>query len=186
MFIASIVLPVFVSMDLVAAERARGTLRGLCALPVQPWKILAVKTLAGLALVSVPVLVTFAVVVPAVGGREISVGSVLTIYAAIVGLGMVIFFWTFSFGLLCRSEEKVGLVGAGILLGCFIHAVIVDEFRLDRQIGEWVWSVNPFSIIELLEGDAGLLNVVVVQTALVIVLCLWAKRRFRVIVQRMA
>ena len=114
-------------------------------------------------------------------GREEHFLSILGAYAALAGLGIVVLIWTSSLSLWCRSEDKVGIVGMGVLVVWSLHAIIVDEFGLDKTVGEWVWALNPFSIIELLDyppGVLGVLTVAIAQIVLAIILWVWAMRRF--------
>jgi hypothetical protein len=163
-FLGSIVLPIFVSMGLVAAERSDGTLRGLLALPVKARTIFAVKVAMGAAACIVPIVCSFAVVSVMTRGREESLSRVLHVYVAMIALAVLMLTWTTCLGGLSRSEARVGMTGLAILVGWWLWAVMIEAGEI---AGARMWAMHPFAVIELLEGGGELLSTAVMQTVTV-------------------
>ncbi len=61
LFIGAIIMPIFIAMGTVAREREQGSLASLLALPISPWRILAVKATVGIITCLVPIAAVLAV-----------------------------------------------------------------------------------------------------------------------------
>lgn len=152
LFVSVFILPVFAGMGLLATEYSAGTLKHLLAQPIPRWKVLLSKVGMGLASYAVPILATCAAVCVTVGGRELTVGRLVATYMALLAFGMVVFAWSLFVGIRCPREELYILVNMGVLVSWGVHGLVVDEFELTKHFGEWTWAMNPFALIELLDG----------------------------------
>lgn len=175
MFLGSIVLPIFVSMGLIAAERSDGTLKTLLALPVKARTIFAVKIAIGAAACIVPIVCSFAAACVMTRGREESLSRLLYVYVAMIALAVLMLTWTTCLGGLSRSEGRVGMIGLAILVGWWLWAVMI---RLGETAGACMWAIHPFAVIGLLEGGGELLSTTVMMQT-VTVAGLWVLGAWR-------
>ena len=143
-FIGSFVLPLMAAMGVVAAERADRTLDRLISLPVRPWRLMAVKTLAGAVSCAAPLIGAALVTVFVAGNREIASEHILTMYCFGIGSAVVLFMWTLALGIGQPSEGRVGLVGLGVLGSLGVWLMKLDVAKISH--GNWeIWSANPLS-----------------------------------------
>jgi len=170
-------LAVFVAMDLVAAERADGSLGALLKLPVRPWKVLLVKLGVGAVVCAAPLAVVATIICLVAGGRETAVSETLRISAGAIALTLITLVWTTAFGIRQPSEERTGLVGGVIVIVWWVAMAAVTVCR--SVVPEWIGAFVPLRVFAFIDSkDAHLqLAVVVIQSALVVLLFLWAARR---------
>jgi len=147
-------LPAFAGMGLMAAEHSAGTLKHLLAQPLPCWKLLLAKLGMGLMSYALPILATCAMVCVAVGGRELPVSRLVAGYMALLAFCTAIFAWSLFMGIHCRREDLYLLMNTVVLVSWCVQGLIVDEFELTDRLGQWVWNMNPFSLIELLDGPS--------------------------------
>jgi len=144
---AALVLPVIVSMGLVAPERADGSFQTLLALPVERWKILAVKTAMGVAGCIAPLLAAAVVTCVIAGGRELSVWQILAMYARGMGTVLALFLWMLALGIGLPTEARAGLVGLGILV-----IWLIGSMGMSMNQAGWLWPFSPLGFLPMPEA----------------------------------
>ncbi|MHC4622004.1 MAG: ABC transporter permease subunit [Planctomycetota bacterium] len=167
------------SMGLVAAERSEGSLGTLLALPVESWKIFAVKMAMGAAVCTGPLLGSAVLSVVMAGGREISGSRVVSIYSAGFGFGLALFVWMVAFGISQPSEARAGLVGIAVVL-VWMAFLTVCDFFLNEPLKTWSTMVVPFGFFRALgeeQTDIGP-KTAFVQIVTGSCLLVWAAYRF--------
>ena len=178
------VLPLLVSMGLVAAEREEGSLEGLLALPVSPWGVLGVKTAVGLAVCVAPLVAAALVVCLMAGGREETTGRILRIYAGCGGLGACTLVWFLAFGVRQPTDARAALVAVVVFVVACVVVVVYNDFRHVTFLRP-LWMLNPMELLSALgdrdtAGAAGrIAGLVLGQGAMAALLFVWAGRRFR-------
>ncbi len=178
MLLGGFLLPLFVGMDLVAAERADGTLPSLLNLPCRPWRILAVKMAMGIAVCVVPILTAGAVAGWYAGGREVATWHIVRLVAATVGLAVTVLIWMTAFGIRQRSEAHAAMVGVAILIAWVLIVPVWEPY--EQVLPEWVVVLHPASFLVAADTDQAhrLPAVFLVQMPLVAALLAWAGIRF--------
>ena len=126
----------------------------------------------GLISYALPILATCAMVCVTVGGRELPTSRLIGSYMALLAFSTLIFAWSLFIGIRCRREDLYLLMNIVVLVSWGVQGLIVDEFELTRRLGQWVWNINPFALIELLDGPSPsvqeCLQVVTVQGAVLL------------------
>ena len=85
-------------------------------MPIEPWRILAAKTLMGVVLCVGPLLVAAIVSWLVAGGREIYLSSIFDFYGRSTVAALLLFFWMMALTSRLPSEARAGLVAVGILI----------------------------------------------------------------------
>ena len=169
------IFPLFVSMDLVAAERADGTLGSLLSLPVTPWKILIVKTGMGLVSCIGPLVLTAALVCVIAGGREVPVDEFLHIYAGCACFTVAMFVWMLAFSVRQPTEARAAV--AGMFAFAFLLLPLLFYMPLQHVLPKWVKVFHPFSLF-LDPSDMHWLAIIIpVQVTMTVGLFCWAALR---------
>jgi len=178
MVMSAALLPLLASMDLLAGERAGGTLVSLLKLPVRPWRILAAKLAAGITVCVGPITAACVIACLIAGGREVTTWQIVAFFAATAALGATALIWMLAFGARQPSEAKAAIMSIAVLaVWSFSAAVVYGYFG--TFLPKWVMVVHPMSFLVTLDGpDAPWLAVIVpVQAALCTVLLVWTARR---------
>lgn len=144
-----VVLPLFVGMGLFASERTDGTLDFLMARPVGHREILAAKLIVGLLAYATPFAVCGTIACVTVGGREMSVATLIAVTASVIAFGVVVLIWQLLIGLRCRREETYALIGLGTLVALVLYAYVVSVLDFSGYVGVWAWATSPFVILTL-------------------------------------
>jgi len=147
-FVGGWLLPVFVAMGLVAAERGEGSLHTLLALPARPWVVLAVKLLVGAAACLAPLAASAGIACLLVGGREMHVPVIVARHAASAMIAMCVLVWTVSLSIRQPTEARAGLMGAAIVL--VIVLGIPGSGRTERLY--FVDYLNPGLVMRLMDS----------------------------------
>jgi hypothetical protein len=154
LLLSVLILPAFAGMGLLASEHGAGTFKHLLAQPIPRWKLLLSKVGMGLMSYTAPILVTCVVVCLTVGGRELPTARLLATYVAFSAFGVLVLAWSLLIGIRCPRDDLYILVNIVVLVAWCVQGLIVDEFELTRRLGQWVWNMNPFALIELLDGPS--------------------------------
>jgi ABC-type transport system involved in multi-copper enzyme maturation permease subunit len=115
-FLGMALLPILTAAGLVAPERSQGSLEGLLALPVRPWKILLAKTLAGIVLCAGPMCVAAAVSLLSAGGHEITTVAMVDLFARFLLADLGLFIWMFALTIRLPTETRAALIAIGVLV----------------------------------------------------------------------
>jgi len=148
----AILLPVFAGMGLFAEERQAKTMAFLQVQPARRWQILVAKLGVGWFVFSVPMTVTFAMVLITVGSRELPLTLMWLGFTAVLGFGVVMYFWQILAGLGVKRQETYAVTCAAVLGAWMIEGLLVDEFARGTALEFWVWMINPFALVELLDA----------------------------------
>ena len=175
MMIGGLLLPLIVSMGLIAPGRADGSLARLLALPVPAWHVLAAKAAVGLAVVAAPVLVAAALALLIAGGRELSAADLLGMYAITMGIALATFTWMTATSIRQPSEARAGLVGIAVFAAWSTLLFLAGVMGL----GPWALYVSPFAFSAASKGgpSPGFGPLVVAQVGIMVLLWAWAARR---------
>jgi ABC-type transport system involved in multi-copper enzyme maturation permease subunit len=117
---AAFLLPILAGMDLVAAERADGSLRALLSLPVRPWVVLAVKILMGALTCIVPQATAMLISCLIAGDREVSAAQFVRAYLGSMAFSLCLLTWMLCLGIRQPSDARTALVGIGVFAVWFI------------------------------------------------------------------
>lgn len=139
MFIGAFLLPIFASMDVVAAEREQGSLDYLLSLPIRPWVSFMLKTAIGLLLCILPFVVAFAVAMLVAGEREVRIAITLGIFIRGIALGSLLFIWTLSLGIAQSTEARAALIGIAVVV--IWVAIGLAGVSWDYA---WNWGIIPY------------------------------------------
>jgi len=174
-----LLLPVLASTGLVPAERGEGTLESLLSLPVAPRRILFAKTLVGMLLCAGPLAAAGVISLMLAGGREMSSGVMVGLYAASIASALSLFLWMMALTIGLPNEARAGLLSLGVLV-CW---VLIAKGLESGKVGPAAWLPCPF-VFELgiytnrPETHFGWLVVaVLVQTTIGLALFWWAATR---------
>jgi ABC-type transport system involved in multi-copper enzyme maturation permease subunit len=113
---AIVLLPLLAGVGLLSSERSDGTLETLCALPIRPSRIMAVKALMGIAVCAGPMLVLLAVIFLIAGEREMNRWNILAIIGRAVLAELSLLFWYLAVTARLSGEARAGLVAVGVLI----------------------------------------------------------------------
>jgi ABC-type transport system involved in cytochrome c biogenesis permease component len=177
-FLAVLLLPVFSSTGLVPAERDEGTLETLLAMPVKPRAVFGAKTLMGVLLCGLPLIVTAIVSVAIAGGREISTVAMIGLFARTLAGTLALFFWMLALTVRLPSETRAALIAMGVLIMWSIVTLGLME-SWDPKDGHpsilWVFDPLVF-VIGFQDGvwAASLGLATVIQAVIALLLWLWA------------
>jgi hypothetical protein len=146
--IACVLLPVLVSMGMIAPERASGSLAMLMALPVRPARLFAVKASAGIVLCAVPMVLTAAASWLIAGGREIGSAEMLGLYARATGVILFAYLWMLAVTVQLPSEARAGLVAAGLLVIIFLASAPLMDLPTQPHELRWLAALTPMGLFQ--------------------------------------
>jgi ABC-type transport system involved in multi-copper enzyme maturation permease subunit len=136
-------LSVLSSTGLVPAEREEGTLETLLALPVQPAIVFAIKTLIGVLLCAVPLVVTAIVGVAVAGGREISSAAIIGLHLRTLAATLSLYFWMLALTVRLPSETRAALITMGVLIMWMIVTLGLVEGWTGQSGPSPLWLLDP-------------------------------------------
>lgn len=148
----TIVLAGFAGMGLFAEERQAKTLAFLQVQPVLRWQILLAKVAMGSLVIAVPFTATFALVLVTVGARELSLAFMWFSYAVLLCFSMMMYLWQVFVGLSVKRPDVYAAVCVAVLGFWMIHGLLVDEYAHGTALEPWLWKINPFALVELLDA----------------------------------
>lgn len=146
------VMPGVVAMGTIADERVRRTADTLQALPVSMGRVFAVKSLAGLATLLVPLLAVEAfcwLVLPALRESADFAHDHPFWILSLIGLTVALYVWILALGARLRTELSVGLAYVLMLFSCAAVAILFETLRglILRNTGD---EFNPRAWASLL------------------------------------
>ena len=182
-FIGFTLLPILSSTGLVPAERAEGSLESLLAMPINPWRILAAKTVMGMLLCAGPMGVAMVVSLLVAGGREISGDAMLSLYGRSMLSGLSLFIWMLALTVRLPNETRAGLLAVGVLIlwAMFTGAlwsVHVDGSTVPRPL----FALSPLAFVYPNPSggpvpEALSVSLLAVQAVILSLLWLWSPRQ---------
>jgi hypothetical protein len=182
--LAVLLLPVLASTGLLPAERSDRTLSTLLALPVRPRLVFEVKTLIGVLLCAIPIVVTAAVSIIVAGGREISPDAMIELYLRTLIVAVYLFFWMFTLTVSLPTETRAALIAMGILIGWLIITLGLSQaWRMNvspPNDPSAFWALDPFVFLLGFKGRAWAVSLPiagVIQGIIALLLWLWAAWR---------
>jgi hypothetical protein len=185
-FVGGVLLPIFVTMGMVAPERADGSFASLVALPVRPRRVLVVKTMIGALACALPFAGQAAAGLFIAGGREMARDQLLAWTGAGAFLAVAVFVWTLAFSIRQPTEARAGLVGIGVI--GVLAGVLVVCAMLRISPSAWLINAHPFLLAISVASPAeyrpslpmafSLPLAFMTQTALFALLLAWAAHRF--------
>jgi hypothetical protein len=176
--IAVTVLPIISATGLVPAERGEGTMESLLAMPIEPWRILLAKTIAGVVLCAGPVMAAAVFTVFMAGGREVTTADLLDLYVRTMLTSVAMFVWMLALTIRLPTEGRAGLLAIGVLILWAMASVGLGMGPV-RPIG---FAFSPFAFVFRFADDLGpgpsFIRVLVVQ--LIVLTGVWflARRTF--------
>ncbi len=161
---AAYLLPILAGMDLVAAERADGSLQVLLALPVRPSVVLAVKILMGALMCIVPQTAAMLISCLVAGGREEPAADFIRAYLGSMAFSLCLLTWMLCIGIRQPSDARAALVGIAILVAWLVlyfvsaltlgnarerlalamtpHGFITTGLRRNWEMSQLIWLVG--------------------------------------------
>ena len=149
MFLGGFLFPVLVAMDLVAAERADGTMDSLLGLPVHPSTILTAKLLVAAAACVVPVAAAGLAAWCIAGGREMQSSQMWRMCLGTAGLATSVLIWASAFAIRQRSEARAALVAMGVLAGWALLAMMYA--LVDHEMSDGAMAALPGSLVAAID-----------------------------------
>jgi len=176
--LGAFILPILIGMGVIATERAEGTLPSLLALPVRPWRILAVKMTIGAIALAMPFIGSTAAACLIAGAREVEISRILLSYACGFGFGLTLLIWMTAFGIRQPTEARAGLVGIAVVLGSGVINIIGDEL-FGNPWDDVILAIFPFGFFDVVDYYRGnlLLAVIIAQVVISIGLVIWTTIR---------
>jgi ABC-type transport system involved in multi-copper enzyme maturation permease subunit len=177
-----LLLPIFVGMDLLASERAEGSLISLLALPVSSHKILAVKLLIGCGTIVGYMLAACTTICLMAGGREIETGRIISLFAGCTGVGVALLIWMTCLAVRQVSEARCAVVGIVVLV-VWVFTMFGFDFLGSFFMGgwsppKWLPVIHPVALLEASQSSWHWSIVAVgIQVLWVVLLFLWAASR---------
>ena len=170
-------IPIFIAMGLVSAERTRRTFGTLAALPARPVKILLTKVVIGALVCAIPVaaVIVLARFLPEDGGsiRALEDGTAwVFVWGAVYA-----FAWSLVAGIRQPTELRAGLMGIALLMAWVALAAAWDA---PGGGPVWHWWINPTVCLALARGGesyGSVWSVMLMQLAVIGLLVLWAAWR---------
>ncbi len=147
-----IILPLFAGMGLLTEEQSQRTLNFLVVQPVQRKTVMLSKLIMGLLVCLLPILFCGIFVWLFLGARELPNTELVSGLLLLAVFCTLLFFWQVLAGLRCRRPETYTAIAIGVLGLWMVFGWAVDEYRIDHRLGDWVWWINPFAVIELLDA----------------------------------
>jgi hypothetical protein len=143
---AAFLLPILAAMDLVAGERADGSLSTLMSMPVRPSVVLAVKMIVGSVAYIIPQAAGMLAAILIAGGRELPASFFVRVFAGCTAFGLCLLVWTVALAIRQPSEARVALVGLAIvILWCGVGMAGETVFSLPT---DWFFLVfTPFGYL---------------------------------------
>lgn len=151
--IGVLMLPVLTAAGLVSAERDRGTLKSLLALPVERWKMVGAKWLIAAALCAGPLLAAAGISLVTTLGRELSAGTTLAIYLRSAISALLLMIWIASLTTRSRNEAEA----TGLAIGVLVFWILATNGMLAKTEysfrhgaaphGPLVWVLSPFVFV---------------------------------------
>jgi hypothetical protein len=176
-FLGMALLPVLSASGLVPAERSEGSFASLLALPVSRWRILAAKTAMGLVLCAGPMIAAALGSVLMAGGREMTSGVMLALYARATATGVLLFIWMLALTIRLPNETRAGLLGIGVLI-FWIMATLGLAYQ---SVPPSAMTVSPLAFVygffNDFVGEPPLVGVMAAQIFIAVVLWCWASRQ---------
>jgi ABC-type transport system involved in multi-copper enzyme maturation permease subunit len=183
-----LLLPVLSASGLVPAERGQGTLRTVLALPVAPWKVLAVKAAMGVLLCAGPLLAAAVISLLITRGRELSSEDMLAIYGRSILTGVCLFGWMTALTAGSPNEGRGTALAVGVLV-CWLMLtsglVSAGSMHLrsygivSSQPPYLLWATCPFVFVCSPSG-VSVLGGLLVQAALFLAISFPAVRAMKV------
>jgi ABC-type transport system involved in multi-copper enzyme maturation permease subunit len=182
--LAVLLLPVLSSTGLIPAERSDGTLAALLALPVRPIQVFAAKTVMGILLCAVPILVMALISIAAAGGREIPVSAMIMLFLRTLLASLVLLIWMIAVSVNLPSETRAALIAIGVqICWLMVTLALTDSWRGDTTDAKAspLWVLSPY--VFLLGFRYGFWAVPLaaasaVQAGICLALWVWASRQF--------
>lgn len=168
--LAALILPFFVSMGLVAAERAEGSSRFLQVLPSRFGQVISVKIMVGIIVVLLPFLCSFVATLLIAGGRETSVNESLRL--ALLGSWIAVqsLIWYLAFGITQPDEARAGLMSMAVIILWTFYTVSGMMAKLTNLL--WLMPL-PFGQFILQQAPGSTHPGMVVSCQILILLCLF-------------
>ncbi len=141
-------IPIFITMGLIAPQRADRSFDSLIALPVQGRELFCMILLTGLIGAWAPLLATLSAALAIAGDREISTPLLLFYFGGVMLYSGLVVFWTLCFSIRQQYESRVGLIGLIILIGWI--ALAMGLMGITRGGGHWAFAFHPLSIGNLI------------------------------------
>lgn len=146
------ILPLFAGIGLLAEERSEKTLSFLMVQPVARRSIITSKLLMGLLVCLAPVLLCGTLIWAFLGARELPEVELVSAFAFLGLFCTVLFLWQILSGIKCRRPETYVAIAIFVLGFWMVFGFVVDEYQIDHRMGDWIWWINPFAVIELLDA----------------------------------
>ena len=167
-------LPISYSSGLLPAERAEGYFESLIALPVPPRTILLAKTILGIALCIIPLLLVMMITLAMAGDLEAADAQIIALFGRSIFASAVLFIWMFALTSQLPGETRASLVSLGIWL-----SLAMVSLGLQVQVSHLLAALLTPVSYALNHGPpvADCLDIAI-QGAIAVLLWFWTSRHF--------
>jgi len=170
-------LPLLSSTGLVPAERSEGTLESLLVLPVSARKILVAKTVMGIALCVLPMIVAALASVLVTGNREYPASAMLGMYGRFTVASLYLFIWMLALTIHLPSETRAGALAMGMVIFWGLATAGFAEPSTPRSLA----AISPLAPVYVygsaFERCPPLVVMVLVPAVIAVILWNWACKR---------
>jgi ABC-type transport system involved in multi-copper enzyme maturation permease subunit len=180
--LAVILMPLLIGAVLIAPERDARTLDTLLALPANPSRILAVKTLIGVVLCVAPMAISCILSLAMAAGRELPASSIITLFVRCLLTTLAMFFWVLVLTIRLPGETRATLLGLGILIVWMIITLGLSQARHSASI-TLLWLINPYVFliqygsVRIGFEPVSTVQAAIIQAAIAGALWFWAARQ---------
>jgi ABC-type transport system involved in multi-copper enzyme maturation permease subunit len=174
--VIGMLLPISYCSGLLPAERADGYFESLIALPVRPRKILLAKTILGIGMCILPLLLAMIISLAIAGNREADNAQIIGLFLRSIFASIILFMWMLALTSQLPGETRASLVSLGIWLGLAIFSKGIVQEESDSlaaiftPLCYFIQPTHPSTLNTLL----GTLT----QSAIALLLWLWTAHRF--------
>lgn len=188
LFIGGVFLPLLVAVGMIGTDREEGTLPFTMALPAEPRRILAAKTVVAAATVLLPLVAVLVLALLMAANRQMPSAVMFKLWVTFSWIGINVLIWTVGFAATQPTEGRVGGVGIVVLTLWLAQVTFMDAvcrnsfarvFFAAPNPGSTVWTFLAGESLLIPVGDLWFLIVfqLVAQTAIMAGLWLWTARR---------
>jgi len=172
-----LILPLFTSMSLVAAERSENSINTLLSLPARTSVIFSAKMVIGILVTAVPLIGSAVISLLMAGEREYLTSQIIQYYTLMLMAAAFAFVWVAVFSLRQPTEARAGLAGIAVIGVWFMVISGYQMFHFWYGAGAWSHSLTPLGLTFLARLNEHSVMYVLFQGVITALLWLWGIHR---------
>ncbi len=181
LMIAVQLLGILASMDLVAAERVKGSTAFLLSLPIDPRWTFVAKLAIGSMICTIPLGAAACVIWLVAGTREMSMTGALLLCLWPIGFTLSLFVWTLTLSMGQSNEARVGLWSVGILFAWVALVVAVETLEdlwFPAAQHRLSLLITPFGFMRVSPHRIQHPELIFIHLPVIAAMCVWGAIRF--------